>query len=412
MTRRLTVLLDGIPMAHLDRAGSGALTLTYTRTDLGWLSPLLPTTTATHRGSSVATFIAGLLPENPATRARWARAHSSPDNDFGLLTRVGRECPGAVQFMVDTDTQAPSGLREISERAVADRIGSLLSDPADWTMPDEHWSLAGAQSKFALRRSAGRWFEALGAAATTHIVKPGIIALAHQALAEHITMDAGRRLGLGMARTEMFENAGEVAVVVERFDRHVVGDEVRRLHQVDLCQALGVLPTRKYEEDGGPTAGNIARLLRRTSTSPHQDVERLRDATIFNQLTGSTDQHAKNFALLNIGSATRLAPLFDVASALAYAPFDTATGHRLAMSIGGEFAIDAVDSHTWRRHFDDIGVDATSGMARVRELALDSVEAFEAAFDHASHIAGAEELKDRLIPALSAHVNATIKRLS
>ena len=66
-------------------------------------------------------------------------------------------------------------------------------------MPGEHWSLAGQQEKFALTRLGGEWHEAKGSAATTHIVKPGIKILPHQALIEHVTMRAAAAVGVSTA---------------------------------------------------------------------------------------------------------------------------------------------------------------------------------------------------------------------
>ncbi len=46
----------------------------------------------------------------------------------------------------------------------------------------------------------------------------------------------------------------EVAIAVERYDR--VRDEttgwIARVHQEDVCQALGIRPTLKYQAEGGP----------------------------------------------------------------------------------------------------------------------------------------------------------------
>lgn len=50
----------------------------------------------------------------------------------------------------------------------------------------------------------------------------------------------------------------EPLYVIERFDRQAAkkdggdaGASVQRLHRIDLCQALGVSPSKKYESEGG-----------------------------------------------------------------------------------------------------------------------------------------------------------------
>ena len=124
------------------------------------------------------------------------------------------------------------------------------------------------------------------------------------------------------------------STVVERFDR---------VHQEDCCQALAITPTRKHESDGGPRAVAVATLLARHSSNPEVDVARFLDAMMFNWLLGGTDAHAKNFAVLHGAPGdVRLAPLYDVISAIPYPSLGGASGS-LAMAIHGERAIDRLD---------------------------------------------------------------------
>ena len=72
-------------------------------------------------------------------------------------------------------------------------------------------------------------------------------------------------------------------IVVERYDRlpPAPGTELpRRIHQEDVCQALGLMPTRKYQEDGGPGISQITTLIRRVSADPETDVERFLKASV------------------------------------------------------------------------------------------------------------------------------------
>lgn len=135
-------------------------------------------------------------------------------------------------------------------------------------------------------------------------------------------MDAARRAGLTAARTRIASFAGQTAVVVTRYDRHLAAERVTRVHQEDLCQALAVPPARKYQNEGGPGAAEIAVLLRRAMPSrvAQAAVWAFADALAWNWLIAGTDAHAKNYSLLLAGNQVRLAPLYDIASAL---PYDT-----------------------------------------------------------------------------------------
>jgi len=53
-------------------------------------------------------------------------------------------------------------------------------------------------------------------------------------------------------------------LLVERYDPGIGADcRVIRLHQEDLCQALGVPVERKYEAEGGPSLTEVFGLVTR-----------------------------------------------------------------------------------------------------------------------------------------------------
>jgi len=134
-----------------------------------------------------------------------------------------------------------------------------------------------------------------------------------------ISFSLGPDVEFGSACAEVLEFDGAIAIVIERFDRVTQGKEILRLHAEDCCQALGVPPERKYENEGGPGAMPISDLLRNTSTATIEDVAAFAHALIFNWLIAGTDAHAKNYSLLiGVQGHVRLAPLYDIASVLAY----------------------------------------------------------------------------------------------
>jgi serine/threonine-protein kinase HipA len=132
-------------------------------------------------------------------------------------------------------------------------------------------------------------------------------------------------------------------LLVERYDRDPTADPIRRLHQEDVCQALGRSSDRKYQAEGGPTVPETVELLRNCSSVPAQDLPTFWRALVFNWLIGNCDAHAKNFSLLYDGSAPTLAPLYDLVSTTAYPELTT----RLAMSIDGATHIEDVNTKAW-----------------------------------------------------------------
>lgn len=422
MTDRLVVLLRGEAVADWTRNRLGQYSFTYREayrsTGRTPLSPALPISDTRFGHQAVAAYVEGLLPESAAVRTAWATELQTSDTAFDLLAAMGRDCVGAVQFApedaLDELHQRKTDYRPTTPDKIGERLAALRATGASWTLPDEHWSLPGAQEKFTLARLGDRWHEARRAGASTHIVKPGVTRLMHQAVLEFATMQVASRLGLTVAATELADFAGETAIVVTRFDRYQdTTSTVQRLHQVDFCQAVGRLPANKYEERNGPRTAELAAMLRRESARPEQDVLRFSDAVLFNYVVGAPDAHAKNFALLySPRGEARMAPLYDLSSALAYEPrsggYDLSS---VAMSIGGRRKFGQVLKKHFERHADEMNLDRVERLVRVADMASAAPGAFRSVLEGIDTPA-AREVADRLLPRLQRHTQDVAQRLA
>lgn len=367
-TERLVVIANGRRMGLLERTGQ-RVTLTY---DPGWrqaqgaypLSLGMPLTMEQHSTQSVVPFLAGLLPDNHDVLEQWGRRFGvSPRNPFRLLAHVGEDCAGAVQFAPPDREEVLLGASPVppewlTDEQVAARLRELGRDPSAGRLATDtgQFSLPGAQRKTALHWNGRQWGVPSGSTPTTHILKPALPGFDGHEENEHICLALARMLGIPAAtsRVERFED--QVAIVVERFDRVQENGVYRRVHQEDFCQASGIHPERKYENQGGPGASQIVRILRENSGAAELDVTTFVRALIFNWLIGGTDAHAKNYGVLfGGGSRVRLAPLYDVASALPYYPLDLRK-LTLAMRVGGEYALLRVGGAHWERLAADVRV--------------------------------------------------------
>jgi serine/threonine-protein kinase HipA len=138
-----------------------------------------------------------------------------------------------------------------------------------------------------------------------------------------------------------------------------------RLHQEDFCQALGIPPEWKYQNERGPSLVECFALVRTASSRPSKDLARLLDYVIFNFLVGNTDAHGKNFSLLYYPDRrTELAPLYDVVSTLPYPEIE----QRMAMKIGGKYEPAAVFVRHWDRLADAVGFAKPLVRRRVVEM--------------------------------------------
>jgi serine/threonine-protein kinase HipA len=425
MSDALTVVLDGVVGGVLRRLSGGRLRFDYDpayqeRPAPTPLSLSMPAQVASHSDRVVAPWLWGLLPDNAAVLRRWARElGASANSAFSLLaTPIGEDCAGAVRFVspedVDAATDRPGDIVWLDEEEVAQRLRELRQDSTAWLGESftGQFSLAGAQAKTALIFEDGRWGVPSGATPTTHILKPGVSGFDDHDLNEHLCLDAARHAGLPAARTAISRFAGESAVVVTRYDRLPgAGGQILRVHQEDLCQALGVPPERKYQSDGGPTPAQIARLLRdaMAPSAAEESVRRFADALIWNWLIAGTDAHAKNYSLLLSGEQVRLAPLYDVASALPYATAERKL--RLAMKTGKSYDVYS-RGNPWISTADDLGIDGGALTERAAELAGIAPEAFaEAAGDPAVAALGSD-LPKRLHDLVSARAGRCLDLLA
>jgi serine/threonine-protein kinase HipA len=393
--KNLHVLMGGVPLGMLTQLSSGRLRLTH---DDRWLTdeaiqiPLsmsLPLASTTHEGKTLENYLWNLLPDNADTIAAWARAYDvSPNSVFALLSKVGEDCAGAVQFVTDEwmekNENSPGDIEWLATADVAKRLRRLREDRTS-TGRDAgdkgHFSLAGAQPKMALLFDGAHWGVPSGRRATTHILKPPMPHLQGTTENEHACLRLAARLGLTVADSKVGHFEDETAIVVTRYDREKSEDGViRRYHQEDMCQALGVHPSIKYENLGGPGAEAIAGKVLVYDVDPKHALRSFAEALALNFLILGTDAHAKNFSIVHLpGRRTAFAPLYDI---LSYAPY-VADDHedrrlKMAMKIGGYYQFREVLPRHWEQQAKAMRFDPAEMLAIIADLAARIPDEFAA----------------------------------
>lgn len=141
-----------------------------------------------------------------------------------------------------------------------------------------------------------------------------------------------------------------------------------RIHQEDFCQALGVVPEMKYQNEGGPDLKACFDLLREATQPSAPQVLHMLDAVVFNALVGNHDAHAKNFSLLyEAGMRPKLAPLYDILSTAVY---DNLTP-KMAMKLGSKYKFTEVQAGHWDQFAQAAGLSKAQTKKRVLRLAHD-----------------------------------------
>ena len=337
MDDELSVWLYGARVAVIGRERD-RLRLTYSEEALSTyplgtplLSISLPVSSRRYTHGVVRPFLDGLLPEGTSRRAIAYDLHVNASDTYGLIRLLGRDCAGAMVIQPSGDLAPPVASTTTAEPLSTEDINELVRNLKSAPLGvggRVRISLAGVQDKLVLTRMRdGNWGRPVDATPSTHILKPEIAAFPDTVQNEAFCMRVAKHLGLDVASVETTQIGGRTLLVVERYDRVVGADgTVRRIHQEDFCQATGVAPEQKYQEDGGPSLSRFAGILR--DLGAPGSLERLLEAVTLNVLIGNGDAHGKNFSLLHADhGALTLAPLYDLMCTLYYGD------ERLAMYI-------------------------------------------------------------------------------
>lgn len=133
---------------------------------------------------------------------------------------------------------------------------------------------------------------------------------------EWMCLQIAKHFGLNVPNAEILQFDEIETLVVERFDRQWDHSEkLIRIPQEDMCQALGVPSSKKYQSNGGPGIVQIMEFLSASDT-PSEDRMAFLHAQLVYFLLGATDGHAKNFSVfLKPNSGLRLTPFYDILTA-------------------------------------------------------------------------------------------------
>jgi serine/threonine-protein kinase HipA len=304
------------------------------------LSCSLPSIPGPNAPSVSRSFLEGLLPEGRALETAAARlrgveldlagAPATPSDVMALLAEYGRECAGAVVLTPSGEGSPTAGhpSSPLSEQELADLIRNLPTRPLGADPARRiRMSLGGAQDKLLLTRVNGRWCAPVDGYPSTHIIKPTTV-WPHSAENEALVLALSRECGLSNNEAWTERIGDTTALVVERYDRTVKSDgTIHRLHQEDMCQAVGLRPKDKYLI--GRPSERMARVLREFADSPQQEIVNIYKQVAFRAVVGDEDGHGKNYSLLLHDGVVKAAPLYDSFCTLEYPELSGTMGAKI-----------------------------------------------------------------------------------
>lgn len=352
MSRILDVYLHDVFAGQLIQNDSGGLSFTY---DVNYvngnyapLSLSLPLRKETFEGDVVRAFFSGLLPDD-IVRHRLARYLGvSEKNPFSLLEAIGGECAGALSLYPQEKTPPATSQDDVEildDKKLQEILDLLKRRPLLAGDDGLRLSLAGAQDKIAVGLRDNKIALIRGTTPTTHILKPMIDDIKDSVHNELFCMRLAKLVSINVPSAQIRHVNDTPYFLVERYDRVHDNGTIKRLHQEDFCQALGIMPDVKYEREGGPSFARCQDVLRDASAKPAADQIALLERFIFNYLIGNADAHGKNFSLLYKGNKPELAPAYDLLSTAVYPDLSA----KMAMKIGGKYKPDDVFLRHWHK---------------------------------------------------------------
>jgi len=340
-----------------------------------------------YRGKVVSDYFDNLLPDSKTIRERIAgRYKTGGTSPFELLTKLGRDCVGAIQMLppdeIPVDLEQING-RPLNEAEIAQLLREITAPPVlgqHEPIDDLRLSIAGAQEKTALLWHDGRWVIPEGSTPTTHIMKLplGLVGNMRADMRtsvenEWLCSKIVAAYGLPIAGCDIATFEDQKVLVVERFDRRYASNGlwILRLPQEDMCQATGTPASAKYESDDGPGIQKVMEVLAGSERSSIDQRNFFMTQIVF-WLLAATDGHAKNFSIAHLKSNRYEAtPIYDVLSAhpiIGNGPnLFSARRVRLAMAVRGKNTHYLINDIR-RRHWIAQGQQVTLAPADVEEM--------------------------------------------
>ncbi len=318
---------------------------------------------------TVKYFFSNLLPESAVRKLISKQLGISDKNDFMLLKRIGGECAGAISILPESELpESPDQYkyRSLSDVQLADIIIQIPRRPLLAGQEGIRISLAGAQEKLALFHKGPDFYIPTNGAPSNVILKPAMVNFQSSIENECFCMMLANSVDLNVPPVSIVRKESQQVLLIKRYDRKLDNDVLKRIHQEDLCQAMGLSHELKYQTDGGPDLTTCFDFVRMHSANPIKDLQQLIEWVFFNFLIGNMDAHAKNLSFMYQGRQIRLAPFYDMMCTNIYEDLS----QKLAMKIGGKNRLEWIMERHWNRLAGEIKISKKVLRKRLTDFCL------------------------------------------
>ena len=383
---KLSVYFGENLAGHLFSTAEKGIVFSYDASYLGAEHPpislSLPLNAGEFSQKQCLPFFEGLLPEGDVKRKISDFLHVSETSTLKLLKELGGECAGMISILPEGEPNkaknvydfSPDNYEPVPIKKLSEYIKNINSRPLLKVKEELRLSLAGAQEKLPLLYKNGKFYLPRNGAPSTHIIKPtGHGELSTLSANEYICIKLAKHSGLPIPNTELKHADGSDFLLIERYDRISKDGKLSRIHQEDVCQALGILSEYKYQNDGGPGIADIYNLLKEKTSIPLLEMRSFLQYVLFNFIIGNCDAHGKNYSIMYKNNSIKLTPLYDTVCTLAYPNLT----NKLSMKIGKHAEIKKVNKEDLTILAEQIGLKAKAVCDTYFEIFENVSKAFE-----------------------------------
>ncbi|MEO8400295.1 MAG: type II toxin-antitoxin system HipA family toxin [Gammaproteobacteria bacterium] len=410
--QQLSIRLNGKHVGILEQTQSESMRFTYDASATQAISIGMPIREEPYGEHPSEAYFGGLLPESELVRkVIGLKYRVSHNNNFSLLKVIGYDCAGAISCNgmdepIIPHSSFPLTTRIVTEDELYTHIKELPKTPLFLGVDGLRLSLAGVQDKAAVCLIDDQIALAENGCPTTHILKPTSSHFKGLAENEYFCLRIAKQIGLAVPNIQLRQLKDINFLLIERYDRRIKNGHVERIHQEDFCQALGIVSSKKYQNEGGPSFKNCFDTLRNT-TQPAVDRNQLASALVFNYLVCNMDSHGKNFSLLHHSQSNlRLAPLYDIVCTRAYPELSS----KMAMRIGTKYDSDNVFPRHWEQLCKDISYRYLAMKDMIKEQSEFILEAAEKERDVLAASGWNVLSIDQVIGVIEKNINRTLDK--
>ncbi|MFK8080520.1 MAG: type II toxin-antitoxin system HipA family toxin [Granulosicoccus sp.] len=260
--------------------------------------------------------LSNLLPEGVLRELVAQALKVHVDNEFHILSRLGKDLPGAIVASPMDPEQVPDH--------VLNSHGKGRAIKFEDTVQENRFSLAGVQMKFSMKEMDGRYNLATDNELGDWIVKTPSTKHKFVPLNEYTAMRLAQMTGVDIPEIKLVEMSQidslpqinlpdeQFAFAIKRFDRE--GNQ--RIHMEDFAQVMVKYPHEKYSS---ANYENIGSIVYNYSGDGLADVQQFARRLLVNILLANGDAHLKNWSFSYPDAITpRLSLAYDIVTTRVY----------------------------------------------------------------------------------------------